>query len=85
MNEIYVSTDVESDGPIPGIYSMLSFGSAAYSAGKQLLGTFSANLELLPGASAHPKTMEWWQSEPAAWAACRANLQPPEVAMQQLV
>ena len=30
MNEIYVSTDVEVDGPIPGLYSMLSVGSAAY-------------------------------------------------------
>jgi hypothetical protein len=30
--EIYVSTDVETDGPIPGVYSMLSFASAAYRA-----------------------------------------------------
>ena len=28
MPEIYVSTDVEADGPIPGPNSMLSFGSA---------------------------------------------------------
>lgn len=28
--EIYVSTDVESDGPIPGPHSMLSLASAAY-------------------------------------------------------
>lgn len=28
--EIYVSTDVEADGLIPGPHSMLSFGSAAY-------------------------------------------------------
>ena len=30
MAEIYVSTDIEADGPIPGPNSMLSFGSAAY-------------------------------------------------------
>ena len=24
MTEVYVSTDVEADGPIPGVYSMLS-------------------------------------------------------------
>ena len=35
--EIYVSTDVESDGPIPGPNSMLSFASAAFTADKQLL------------------------------------------------
>ena len=30
MAEIYVSTDVETDGPIPGPHSMLSLASAAY-------------------------------------------------------
>lgn len=79
--EIYISTDVETDGPIPGPYSMLSFASAAYRADKTLLGTFSANLETLPGASAHPDTMAWWQSQPQAWAACRSNLQAPEIAL----
>lgn len=48
--EIYVSTDVETDGPIPGPHSMLSFASAAYTAGKDLLATFSANLVPLAGA-----------------------------------
>ncbi|MFP3570803.1 exonuclease, partial [Paraburkholderia sp. SIMBA_030] len=28
IEEIYVSTDVEADGPIPGPHSMLSFASA---------------------------------------------------------
>ena len=59
-NELYVSTDVEADGPIPGPNSMLSFGSAAYTGGKELIGTFSANLETLPGATADPNTAEWW-------------------------
>ncbi len=81
MPEIYISTDVETDGPIPGPHSMLSLGSAAYTADKQLLGSFSVNLETLPGASGHPDTMEWWQSQPQAWAACRSDLQPPESAL----
>ena len=54
MGEIYVSTDVETDGPIPGLNSMLSLGSAAYLPGKTLIDTFSANLETLPGAIADP-------------------------------
>ena len=56
--EIYVSTDVEADGPIPGPNSMLSFGSAAYTGGKELIGTFSANLETLPlqRPNSDPKT-----------------------------
>ena len=85
MTEIYISTDVETDGPIPGPHSMLSFGSAAYTADKQLVSTFSANLETLGGASAHPKTAEWWASQPEAWAACRTNLETPEHAMQRYV
>jgi len=81
MPEIYVSTDIEADGPIPGPYSMLSFGSAAYMPDKTLLGTFTANLEQLPGASTHPDTMHWWSKRPEEWAASRINLQPPAVAM----
>src|SRR5256714_8471698 len=85
MTEIFVSTDVETDGPIPGPHSMLSFASAASLADKTLLSTFSANLETLPGASGHPETMRWWQTQPAAWAACRQDLQAPEQALKDYV
>ncbi|WP_257385204.1 hypothetical protein [Tahibacter caeni] len=85
MSEIYISTDVETDGPIPGPHSMLSFGSAAYTADKILVATFSANLETLDGASAHPKTAAWWATQPEAWAACRKDLQKPDAAMRAYV
>jgi len=80
-----VSTDVEADGPIPGPNSMLSFASAAFTADKKLVGTFSANLELLPGAAGDPKTMEWWGTQPEAWAACRKDLRDPADAMPDYV
>jgi hypothetical protein len=83
MVEIYVSTDIEADGPVPGLHSMLSFASAAYLADKTLVGTFSANLETLPGASVHPETMQWWETQEEAWAACRRELQSPESAMNE--
>jgi hypothetical protein len=79
--EVYVSTDVEADGPIPGPNSMLSFGSAAYRADKILVSTFEANLVTLHSAQGDPKTMAWWQTQPEAWAACRENLTTPEEAM----
>lgn len=85
MAEIYVSTDVEADGPIPGPHSMLSFGSAAFKADRTLVGTFSRNLEALEGASADPKTAAWWQTQPEAWSACRRDLVPPERAMRDYV
>lgn len=82
MAEIYVSTDVEADGPIPGPHSMLSFGSAAYRTDKNLVSTFTVNLETLPGATGAPDTMAWWQTQPEAWAACRKDPQPPLTAMR---
>lgn len=85
MPEIYVSTDVEADGPIPGPHSMLSFASAAYLADKTLVATFEANLALLPEAVGDPKTMAWWQGQPEAWAACRANVREPAEVMPQYV
>ncbi len=85
MSEIYVSTDVEADGPIPGINSMLSFGSAAYTADKELLGTFSANLNTLPNAFADKATMEWWGTQPEAWAECRQNPRDPAEVMLEYV
>jgi hypothetical protein len=85
MAEIYISTDVEADGPIPGPHSMLSFASAAYRADKTLLGTFEANLELLPGAAGDAKTMDWWKTQPEAWAACRSNVRDPAVVLPEYV
>ncbi len=83
MSEIYVSTDIETDGPIPGPHSMLSFASAAYRQDKQLLSTFSANLETLPLASMHPETNAFWQKNPQAYAATRQDQEPPEQAMHR--
>lgn len=76
MIEIYVSTDIEADGPIPGPNSMLSFASAAYLADKTLVATFEANLTLLPGAAGDPKTMAWWQC-PATTTSARPMTRDP--------
>lgn len=73
MTEIYFSTDVETNGPIPGPNSMLSLGSAAFSPGGELLGTFSINLRELPGSQPNPETQAWWDTQPSAYAACREN------------
>ncbi|HXX67194.1 MAG TPA: hypothetical protein VEK07_08435 [Polyangiaceae bacterium] len=85
IDEIYVSTDVEADGPIPGPHSMLSFASAAYTAQKSLVGTFSRNLETLPNAAPDARTAAWWKTHPEAWAVCRHDPQSPELAMREYV
>ena len=81
--EIYVSTDIETDGPSPGHFSMLSFGSVAFRLDRTVLGTFERNLELLPGARQHPDTMAWWKTQPEAWEICRRDLVPPDRAMKE--
>ncbi|HLO62032.1 MAG TPA: exonuclease [Azonexus sp.] len=83
--EIYVSTDIETDGPVAGRHSMLSLGSAAYAADKTLLATFSANLETVPGLVADERTTLWWATQPEAWLACRQNLETPAAAMRRYV
>lgn len=82
MTEVYVSTDVETDGPIPGPNSMLSLASAAYLEDKTLVGTFAINLKPLLEGNADPKTMEWWRSQPEAWQATQIDPQEPSNAMQ---
>jgi hypothetical protein len=54
-------------------------------ADKTLVSTFSRNLVTLPGAAPDPKTAEWWQTQPEAWAACRTDPRPPEEAMNDYV
>ena len=83
--EIYVSTDVETDGPIPGPNSMLSFGSAAFDEDGKLLSTFAANLETLPFAEADPSTAAWWKTQPKAWEECRRDPRDPSVVMPEYV
>ena len=83
--ETYFVTDIETDGPIPGPHSMLSFASAAYSAEGELLDTFSVNLDLLEHAKGHAITMKFWAKEPEAWAACRSNTIDPKLAMKHYV
>lgn len=89
MRGIYISIDIEADGPAPGLNNMLSFGAAAfdlYSAEPRTpLGTFQANLELLPGVTPSAATMSFWARNPEAWAACRTDPQDPKVVMPQFL
>jgi hypothetical protein len=81
--ELYVSLDIEADGPCPGLHSMISFGMAAFTLDKELVGTFSRNLKLLDGASADERTMAWWHTPDnvAAYGKAREDLVDPRSAM----
>lgn len=79
--EIYVSTDVESDGPIPGPYSLLSLASVAYDRKGRCLGEVSYNLSPLPGAGVHPGTAAFFAKHPEAYAALQTDRLAPSEAM----
>jgi hypothetical protein len=83
--EVYFSSDIESDGPIPGEFSMLSFASAAFDNTGKLLGTFSRNLELLPGAKQNPETMKFLGKNQAAYDETRKDIVSPLIAMKEYV
>lgn len=78
MRTLYISTDIESDGPCPGKNSMLQLGSAVFDGtSEKHMATFEVNLELLPGASADILTAEFWKNQPEAYARTRTNLKTP--------
>jgi hypothetical protein len=83
MSDLYVSVDIEANGPVPGLHSMLSFGCVAMDAEGFIHSTFSRNLGLLPEAGEHETTMAWWKTQPEAWAACREDPMDPERAMRE--
>lgn len=80
--EIYVSTDIEADGPIPGEYSMLSFASVAFDEQGNTISSFTRNLMTLPDAKEDPDTMAFWERNKEAWEACRRNVTLPHLAMR---
>lgn len=62
---------------------MLSFGLAAFTLDKRLVGTFSRNLHLLDGAEIDERTMTWWAQPEQSEAFKRSREEPvsPRAAM----
>lgn len=83
-NEVYISVDIETDGPIPGPFSMLSIGCYAVRETGDPVGHFYTTIQRLPGAGQHPKTMEWWATQPEAYALATKDPTPPQTAMDTL-
>jgi DNA polymerase III alpha subunit (gram-positive type) len=79
--EIYVSIDIETDGPAPGTNSMLSLGAVAYDSAGTQIGTWYKKIEPLPGASRNQGTMIWWQGFPDAWKEANSDQRSPYKAM----
>lgn len=61
--EYYISIDIETFGPCPGINSMVQFGAAFYNADGVLLTIFKRNLLELPDSVRDLDTMDWWAKQ----------------------
>lgn len=82
--EVYISIDVEADGPIPGANSMLALGAAAFRLDSRTpIATFEVNLLPVEGALRDPETMAWWEKHPEAWAATQVDPQYPDEATRR--
>ncbi len=57
-NQIYVVVDIEADGPVAGLYSMLSIGAVATTKDEET-SSFYRTILPLEGAAQEPSTMEW--------------------------
>lgn len=83
MSTTYLSVDVEADGPIPGPFSMLSFGVVAFDESGKEIGAFARNLDRLSYALQHPTTMAWWAKNQEAYDRTRVGCINPLDAMEQ--
>jgi len=84
---LYVSLDIEADGPAPGLNSMLALGAAVFCEGDGGAwgGTWYSTLEPLPDASPEAETMTWWQGQPDAWQEVCSRQRDPGTAMKNFV
>lgn len=91
---VYLSFDVEADGPAPGVNSMLSIGLCAMYLNGDIAvwpGTdepveFSANLLPDPACKPNADTMAWWNApeQAAALAHVQTNRRLPSAAFSAL-
>ncbi len=73
INTTYISVDVETTGPVPGLYSMISLGAAAFNRDSQLLDKLLINFRELDGSKQDPSTMKFWQENPIAYLRTKEN------------
>jgi DNA polymerase III alpha subunit (gram-positive type) len=79
--QIYVVVDIETDGPVPGIYSMLSIGAVA-STSTEEVSSFYRKITPLSGAQQYQDTMDWWSKNPDAWQEATTDAQEASVVMR---
>lgn len=83
MSRIFVSLDIETNGPVPDLYSMLALGAAAFNQDGEQVDSWYSTLFPLPAACLDRDTMAWWKTQPEAWEEVISNRQKPDDAIPQ--
>lgn len=82
--EIYISIDIETDGPAPGVNSMLALGAVAIMPDLSEGPIFYRKLLALPDARQHSDTMaNFWAKNPLAWEEVNRDKLPAGAVMQE--
>ncbi len=55
----YFVTDIETNGPYPGVHSMLGFASVACRLGDGIVGEFEKNIAPLAELTDDSEVMDW--------------------------
>ena len=83
-SETYIFLDIEADGPVPGMHSMLSMGLVAYDWKGNEIDHFYDKMQTLPEAVVDPVTEIWWREQPKdAYIEARSDARPPEHVMRK--
>ncbi len=85
--ELYIVCDIESDGPVPVLHSMLSLGAVALGWNNnkhdwEVSSRFYRTMTPFPGATQDPETMKWWSGQPTAWTEATKDPVDPVDAMK---
>jgi len=80
--QTYVSIDIETTGPTPGIHAMISLGAVAFNEQGEELSAFSVNLQVTDGMRWDSDTLAFWNKQSdAAWLAVTRNPEYPYIAV----
>jgi hypothetical protein len=79
--DVYVTSHIHIDGPIPGPHSLLTLTSAAHTLDGVPISTFTTNVRELPGATLHPIALQQWRRRAEDWLCTRRAARPPALSM----
>ena len=85
--EFYISIDVETDGPCPGVNSLLQLGAVFYDNTGKILKELCFNIFEIEGAVQDQGTMKWWADQeskcPGIWESMMKDRIPAKLAMER--